>query len=143
MAGLLEVLMVEDNPADVELARIAFSEGQFDNHLDVVENGELALDYLYQREPFAETSRPDIILLDLNLPKISGYQVLEAIKSDSVLSLIPVIVFSSSLDKRDIQSSYALKANGYINKPVSVQEFLDVVNSIKVFWANSVCLPRH
>jgi chemotaxis family two-component system response regulator Rcp1 len=141
MAQAIEVLMVEDNPADVELTKEAFSEGKLRNKLHVVNDGEEALDYLYKRGRFAEAVTPHIVLLDLNLPKINGREVLATIKGDKDLSSIPVIILSSSEDSADIKASYALNANSFVTKPVGIDDFLEVVKSVEHFWVEIVKLP--
>jgi CheY-like chemotaxis protein len=141
MAQAIEILMVEDNPADVELTKEAFSEGKLNNTIRVVNDGEEALDYLYKRGRFADAITPHIILLDLNLPKINGREVLATIKGDAELSSIPVIILSSSEDSADIKSSYALNANSFVTKPVAIDDFLEVVKSVEHFWVEIVKLP--
>jgi CheY-like chemotaxis protein len=141
MAEAIEILMVEDNPADVELTKEAFSEGKLNNTLHVVNDGEEALDYLYKRGRFADAITPHIVLLDLNLPKINGREVLAAIKGDEELSSIPVIILSSSEDSGDIKQSYALNANSFVTKPVAIDDFIEVVKSIEHFWVEIVKLP--
>lgn len=141
MNKAIEILMVEDNLADVELTREALSRGKLSNHLHVADDGEKALDFLYKRNGYEDAVTPDIVLLDLNLPKITGREVLAEVKSDTKLSSIPVIILSSSEDNRDIVSSYALNANSFVTKPVSVDDFLSVVKSIEHFWIEIVKLP--
>jgi len=141
MNTLIEILMVEDNPADIELTREALTRGKLYNKLHVVEDGEQALNFLYQRGGFVDVPRPDIILLDLNLPKITGREVLSEVKSDEHLSSIPVVILSSSDDNQDIKTSYALNANSFVTKPVRVEDFLTVVRTIEHFWVEIVKLP--
>ena len=141
MAQAIEILMVEDNPADVELTKEAFSEGKLNNTIHVVNDGEEALDYLYKRGCFADAITPHIVLLDLNLPKINGREVLATIKGDKELSSIPVIILSSSEDSADIKESYALNANSFVTKPVAINDFLGVVKSVEHFWVEIVKLP--
>jgi CheY-like chemotaxis protein len=141
MAQAIEILMVEDNPADVELTKEAFSEGKINNTIHVVNDGEEALNYLYKRGRFSDAIRPHIVLLDLNLPKINGREVLATIKGDKQLSSIPVIILSSSEDSADIKESYALNANSFVTKPVVINDFLDVVKSVEGFWFEIVNLP--
>jgi CheY-like chemotaxis protein len=141
MAQPIQILMVEDNPADVELTKEAFSEGKLSNTLHIVNDGEEALDYVYKRGRFTDVETPDIILLDLNLPKINGREVLATLKADEDLCSIPVIILSSSEDSADIRASYALNANSFVTKPVAIEEFLDVVKSIEHFWVEIVKLP--
>lgn len=145
MANPIEILMVEDNPADVELTREALSSGKLSNHLHVAEDGEIALDFLYQRGEYADAPRPDLIFLDLNLPKVCGKEVLADIKSHHSLKLIPVIILSSSEDAQDIDDIYSLNANSFVCKPVKVDDFIKVAQAIEHFWIEIVKLPgkRH
>lgn len=137
----VEVLMVEDNPGDVRLTREALREGKVRNHLHVAESGEAALDFLYQRGTHAYAPHPDLILLDLKLPRKSGLEVLAEIKADASLRRIPVVILSSSQAERDIVRSYDLHANAYVTKPVGLAEFISVVKSIEDFWLEIVKLP--
>jgi len=137
----VQILMVEDNPGDIELSRQALKQGKLLNDLHIIENGEAALDFLYQRGEYADAVRPDLILLDLNLPKVSGRDVLKQVKADKTLAAIPVIVLSSSEDANDIRESYELSANSFVTKPVQVEDFVRVVNSIEQFWIEIVKLP--
>ena len=133
MAQSIQILMVEDNPADVELTKEAFSEGKLSNTLYVVNDGEEALDYVYKRNRFADVETPDVILLDLNLPKINGREVLATLKGDEGLRSIPVIILSGSADGEDVRSTYALNANGFLTKPVAMEDFLGVARGIENF----------
>jgi CheY-like chemotaxis protein len=137
----IEILLVEDNPADVRLTREAFKEGRINNRLAVAKDGVEALDYLQRRGPFAGAPRPDMILLDLNLPKKDGRQVLAEIKVDAQLCGIPVVVLSTSQSEEDVRSSYDLHANCYISKPVDLDHFIRVVHSIEKFWLEVAQLP--
>jgi|SRR5581483_3111913 len=137
----IEVLLVEDNPADVRLTQEAFKEGRVTNHLSVVNDGVEAMDFLHRAAPYQGAPRPDLILLDLNLPKKSGREVLEEIKADPVLRRIPVMILSTSRADQDLQKAYNLHANCYITKPVDLDQFLNVVRSIEHFWFNIVTLP--
>ncbi|WP_036231202.1 response regulator [Marinobacterium jannaschii] len=137
----INILLIEDNPGDVELTREALSSGKIRNHLEVVSDGEQALDYLRKQPPYTDVSTPDIILLDLNLPKVDGREVLQAVKSDLNLRQIPVIILSSSEAASDIQQSYDLHANCFISKPVQLDRFLDIVQMIECFWIDIVKLP--
>ena len=137
----VQILMVEDNPGDIELSRQALKQGKLLNDLHVVENGEAALDFLYQRGEYADAVRPDLILLDLNLPKVNGRDVLKQVKADKNLAAIPLIVLSSSEDATDIKETYELNANSFVTKPVQVEDFVKVVNSIEQFWIEIVKLP--
>lgn len=137
----IEVLLVEDNPADVRLTEEAFKNGHVANHLNVVADGVEAMDFLRRQGIFQTAPRPDLILLDLNLPRKSGREVLEEIKSDPHLRRIPVMVLSTSRADQDLASAYSLHANCYIAKPVDLDQFRNVVRSIEQFWFNIVTLP--
>lgn len=137
----VEILMIEDNPGDVELTRQALSGGKVKNNLNIAEDGEEALDYLYQRGKFENATRPDLIFLDLNLPKVSGKEVLADIKSNNDLKTIPVIILSSSEDAGDIRKTYELNANSFVTKPVRVEDFIKVAQAIEHFWIEIVKLP--
>ncbi|MEH6445237.1 MAG: response regulator [Oceanospirillaceae bacterium] len=137
----INILLIEDNPGDIELTRESLSRGKLKNNLIVVENGEDALNFLFQREQYVDALRPDIILLDLNLPKVSGRGVLQALKQDKKTQDIPVIILSSSQDASDIRESYQLHANCFVTKPVSLESFINVVQSIESFWIDIVKLP--
>jgi len=138
----IEILLVEDSPGDIRLTREAFLEAKIRNHLEVVTDGAAALDYLYRRGAYGEVARPDLILLDLNLPKRNGREVLEIIKSDPDLGRIPVVVLTTSGAVEDIQTSYNLHANCYITKPVDIDSFFEVTRSIEDFWLCVVTLPN-
>jgi len=135
------ILLVEDNPADVRLTLEAFKEGKVNNNLHTVKNGEEAMDFLHQRDPFKDAPVPDLILLDLNLPKMDGREVLEEIKKDEKLRPIPVIILTTSEAEEDILRSYNLHANCYITKPVDLNDFVKVAKSIENFWLTIVRLP--
>ena len=126
----IEVLLVEDNPADVRLTQEAFREGRVANHLNVVSDGVEALEFLHQTGDYTNAPRPDLILLDLNLPRKNGREVLEEIKADPSLRRIPVMILSTSKADWDLRHAYNLHANCYIEKPVDVEQFLSVVRSI-------------
>ncbi|WP_085300654.1 response regulator [Cognaticolwellia mytili] len=138
---LAEILLVEDNEGDIELTREAFEEAKFRNNLHIAEDGDIALDYLFKRNEYENAVRPDIILLDLNLPSTDGREVLETIKAEPSLRRIPVIILTSSKADKDVVSSYDLHANCYIVKPVNAVKFMDVVKSVENFWVDIVCLP--
>lgn len=140
-AELIDILLVEDNPGDVRLTQEAFKDGMLRNNLHVAMDGEQAMDFLYRRGQFAEAPRPDLILLDLNLPKMNGREVLAAIKQDESLKRIPVVVLTTSQDEADITESYRQFASSYIVKPVSMEKFLKVVSSFKQYWLSVVKLP--
>ena len=135
------ILLVEDNEGDVRLTREAFKEGRVANRLEVVSDGVEALRYLRREGPHAEALRPDLILLDLNLPKMDGREVLEKIKTDPQLKRTPVVVLTTSSAEDDIVRTYDLHANCYITKPVDFENFVGVVRSIDEFWLNTVTLP--
>lgn len=137
----VEILLVEDNPGDVRLTREALKEGKIRNNLNVVGDGVEALRYLRREGDYAESVRPDLILLDLNLPKMDGREVLEAVKADPALRLIPVVVLTSSAAEQDIARAYDLHANCYVSKPVDLDQFIHVVKSIEDFWFSIVKLP--
>ena len=138
----VEILLVEDNPGDIRLIVEVLKEGKIHNHLSVVEDGEEALAYLRREGSYQDVILPDIILLDLNLPKISGTEVLAEIKKDPLLKYIPVIILTTSEAEQDILRAYDLHANCYITKPVNLEQFLTVVRSIENFWLTIVKLPR-
>jgi two-component system, chemotaxis family, response regulator Rcp1 len=137
----IEILMVEDNPGDIRLTIEALKEGKVRNNLYTVEDGELALAYLRRQGRFSEATRPDLILLDLNLPKKNGREVLAEIKDDQELRRIPVVILTVSKAEQDILKSYNLHANCYITKPVDLEQFIQVVKSIEDFWLTVVMLP--
>lgn len=137
----IEILLVEDNPGDVRLTKEALKEGKVVNNLHTVGDGEEALAYLRRQGPFTQATRPDLILLDLNLPKKSGREVLAEIKKDPDLKRIPVVILTVSEAEQDIIKSYNLHANCYITKPVNLEQFMEVVQSIENFWLTVVMLP--
>ncbi|HEU4455698.1 MAG TPA: response regulator [Longimicrobium sp.] len=137
----IEVLLVEDNPGDVRLTREALREGKVRNNLNVAADGIEALAYLRREGGYAGSVRPDLILLDLNLPRMDGREVLEVIKADPALRSIPVVVLTSSQAERDIVRAYDLRANCYVSKPVDFDQFIIVVKSIEDFWFTIVKLP--
>ncbi|MFB7243812.1 two-component system response regulator [Streptomyces populi] len=138
----IDVLLVEDDPGDELMTREAFEDNKIGNTLHVVRDGEEALDFLYRRAAHADAPRPDLILLDLNLPKYDGRQVLEKIKSDPALSHIPVVVLTTSAAEEDILRSYKLHANAYVTKPVDLDQFIAAVRQIDDFFVQVVRLPR-
>jgi len=137
----IEILLVEDNPGDVRLIVEAFKENKLRNKLDVVEDGVEALAFLSREDKYADAPRPDLILLDLNLPKKDGREVLAEIKADENLRRIPVVILTTSKAEEDILKAYDLNANCYITKPVGLDQFIKVVKSIKEFWLTIVKLP--
>lgn len=134
----VHVLLVEDNPADVRLTREVLAEGRIVNTLHVVGDGEQAMDFLRRKGGYASMPRPHLILLDLNLPRRDGREVLAEIKSDPDLKVIPVVVLTTSRSDRDVLESYSLHANCYISKPVDLLQFMDVIRSIEDFWLSVV-----
>jgi two-component system, chemotaxis family, response regulator Rcp1 len=138
----VEVLLVEDNPGDVRLTMEALKDGKMSNRLSVVGDGEDALAFLRRQGKYADAPRPDLILLDLNLPRKDGREVLTEIKADEALRRIPVVVLTTSSAERDIFKTYELHANCYITKPVDFDQFITVVRSIEDFWFTIVRLPR-
>ena len=139
--NLVEILMVEDNPGDVRLTQEAFKEGKVRNKMHVVEDGVEALAFLRHEGQYADAPRPDLILLDLNLPKRNGREVLAEIKEDPDLRRIPVVILTISQAEEDILKTYDLHANCYITKPVDLDQFIKVVKSIEDFWFGIVKLP--
>ena len=137
----IEILLVEDNPGDVRLTREALRDGKVRNRLRVVPDGVEALALLRRQGQYAGAALPDLILLDLNLPKKSGREVLEEIKQDDTLRHIPVVILTTSQAERDILESYRLRANAYVSKPVDLEQFLQVVSAIEHFWLQIVRLP--
>jgi CheY-like chemotaxis protein len=142
-AHAVEILLVEDNPGDVRLTREALREGKVHHNLHVTVDGVAALAYLHREGEHAGAARPDLILLDLNIPKKDGRQVLTEIKADPALSRIPVVVLTTSQAEEDVARTYALHANCYINKPVDFDQFMRVVKAIEDFWFSIVRLPPH
>ncbi|WP_431775091.1 response regulator [Streptomyces cucumeris] len=140
-AGPIVVLLVEDDPGDELMTREAFEDNKIGNTLLVVRDGEEALDFLYRRGDHPDAPRPDLILLDLNLPKYDGRQVLEKIKSDPELAHIPVVVLTTSAAEEDILRSYKLHANAYVTKPVDLDQFIAAVRQIDDFFVQVVRLP--
>jgi CheY-like chemotaxis protein len=137
----IEILLVEDNPGDVRLTREALKDGKIINKLHVAEDGVEALAYLRREGKYHNAVRPELILLDLNLPKKDGREVLAEIKADMTLKSIPVVVLTSSAAEQDIVKSYNLHANCYVTKPVDLDQFMNVLKSIEHFWLSVVKLP--
>jgi len=137
----VEILLVEDNPGDVRLTIEALKEAKVHNRLSVVSDGVEALAFLRNEGPYADAPRPDLILLDLNLPRKDGREVLAEVKSDPDLKLIPVVVLTTSRAEKDLFQAYESHANCYITKPVDFQQFLTVIKSIEDFWLSIVKLP--
>ena len=141
-ASAIEVLLVEDSPGDIRLTREAFKEAKVHINLHVASDGVEALSFLKRQGEYAAAPRPDLILLDLNLPKKDGREVLAEIKESPTLKTIPVVILTTSASEEDILRSYLLHANCYITKPVDLAGFLKVVQSIDSFWLSVVKLPR-
>jgi chemotaxis family two-component system response regulator Rcp1 len=138
---MIDILLIEDNPGDVILIKEAFKEGQTLNNLTVLGDGEAALSFLRKEGEYKKSSRPDLVLLDLNMPRKDGREVLAEIKTDPELKHIPVVILTSSEAKLDIINAYNLQANCYITKPVDLKKFFSVVKLIEDFWLNTVKLP--
>lgn len=136
------VLLVEDNPGDIRLTQEALKESKMDIHLDVVTDGEQAIDFLMKRGKFSEAVRPHIVLLDLNLPKKNGIEVLKEVKANDSLKKIPIIVLTTSDADHDISKAYSLHANCYLLKPVDFDDFAKAIRLIEAYWFNSVQLPH-
>lgn len=140
--SMIEILMVEDNPADARLTQEALKEGQLCNRLHLARDGVEAMQFLRREEPFGDAPRPDVVLLDLNLPRKDGREVLAEIKADPSLKHIPVVVLTTSEAEQDIVKSYELHANCYVTKPVDLQRFIEIVQQIETFWLGIVKLPQ-
>ncbi len=137
----IEILLVEDNEGDIILTKKAFERGKIMNRLHVVKNGQDALDFLYKRNGHEDVPRPDLILLDLNMPKMNGQDVLKDIKSNDDLKMIPVIVLTTSNADEDILKSYQLQASSYIRKPVDFKQFGTVIQTLQDYWFTIVKFP--
>ncbi len=140
---IVHILLVEDNEGDIVLVKDAFEDAKIFNTISVVRDGEQALDFLYRINGFETAKEPDLIVLDVNLPKLNGHEVLKRIKSDSKLCHIPVIMLTTSSSPSDIKDSYRNHVNCYITKPVDVDDFIKVVLSIESFWNSIVQLPEN
>ncbi len=138
-----EVLLVEDSPCDVRLTREALKEGKVRNNLSVVSDGVEAMEFLRREGKYADAPRPDIVLLDLNMPRKDGREVLAEMKSDENLKRIPVVVLTTSEAEQDILKTYDLHANCYLTKPVDLEQFISIVKSVEDFWLTIVQLPRN
>ena len=139
---LVEILLVEDNPGDVRLTKEAMKEGKIRNNLSVAIDGVEAMAFLRREGKFADAPRPDVVLLDLNLPKKDGRSVLKEIKEDPNLRRIPVVILTSSKAEEDVLNSYDLHANCYVTKPGDLEQFIEVVKSVEDFWFQIVKLPK-
>ena len=138
----IEILLAEDNPGDARLTLEGFKDAKIKNNITVVEDGKEALAYLHHEAPYENSALPDLILLDLNMPKKGGREVLAEIKADAELRRIPVLVFTISNAERDILEAYNLQANAFITKPIDLNEFITVVKSMEAFWLTIVQLPQ-
>ena len=138
----IEILLVEDSPSDTDLTIEALQEGQILSHLSHVEDGVEAMEFLGRKNAYADAPRPDLILLDLNLPRKDGREVLEELKADPDLRTIPVVVLTTSKDDQDVAQAYQLQANCYIAKPVDFMQFVNVVRAIEHFWLEVATLPQ-
>jgi len=142
MVRPIEILLVEDSPTDAFLTQEAFNRSKVLNKMHVIDNGADAMAFLRREGPYAQGQRPDLILLDLNLPRKDGKEVLQEIKSDDDLKAIPVVILTSSKEEEDVLRSYELHANCYITKPVEFQRLTEVVKCIREFWFSVVTLPN-
>jgi two-component system, chemotaxis family, response regulator Rcp1 len=138
----IQILLVEDNLGDIRLTQEVFKEGKLHNVLHSVQDGEEAIAFLRREGKYADAGRPDLILLDLNLPKKDGREVLKEIKTDSNLASIPVVILTTSKSEEDIDRTYDLHANCYITKPFDLEQFITVAKSIEKFWFSIVKLPQ-
>ena len=141
IARILEVLLVEDSPSDARLTQEAFLEGKIGNNLTIVGDGAEAMAYLKRQGRWASAARPDLILLDLNLPKIDGREVLRRIKIDDELRQIPIVILTTSDAEEDVAEAYEYHANCYIRKPIDLERFLEIVSMVENFWLTVVKLP--
>jgi CheY-like chemotaxis protein len=137
----IEILVVEDNPEDAALTIETLQEGRIRNHITLVEDGVCAMDFLHRKEPYTDAPRPDLVLLDLQLPRKNGREVLMEIKADRDLKRIPVVIMTTSSAEQDIFAAYNLHANCYITKPVELDDFIGAVRKIEDFWLTIVKLP--
>ncbi len=138
------ILLVEDNPADQRLTLRAFNQGRIKTNINIVQDGQEAMDYLLSKGEFAEAGKfpfPDLVLLDINMPRMDGKQVLKEIRSNPQLSTLPVIILTTSDQERDVLESYQLGVNAYINKPVKMSDFMDLITKLEDFWLNLTILP--
>jgi len=142
MKTIIEILLVEDNPGDIRLTKEALKESKIPSNLHVAIDGVEAIDFLRKRGRFANSPTPDLVLLDLNLPRKSGIEVLEEIKSNGQLKIIPIIVLTTSQSEKDILKSYELHVNCFVTKPVEFDEFMTAIRSIEDFWFTIVKLPK-
>jgi two-component system, chemotaxis family, response regulator Rcp1 len=141
MKDIFSILLVDDNPADVRLTLEALAHSKLLHEINVVEDGLEAMAFLRNEPPFDTAPRPDLILLDLNMPKKDGRQVLAEIKSDPALLRIPVVILTTSQAEKDVLETYDLHANGYIVKPVDIEQFFEIIKKVELFWVSVVMLP--
>lgn len=137
----VDILLVEDHPGDIRLTKEAFEEGRIENTLHVVEDGDEALDFIFQRNEYADAPRPDLILLDLYLPTMDGDEVLEELRGDPETQTIPVVVLTSSDSEADMVETYGHGANAYLTKPVDPEGFIEAIQALEEFWLSIVRLP--
>jgi CheY-like chemotaxis protein len=138
---IYHILLIEDNPGDVRLTQEAFKEGKKNVVLETVSDGAAALKFLRKEAPYGDKATPDLILLDLNLPKWNGGEVLQTVKADPVLRTIPVLVLTTSNSSADVQQSYALHANCFLCKPLNFEQFFELIHKIEDFWLDTAILP--
>ena len=141
MTDLAQILLVEDNLDDIELTEMALEEARFANQLHVVRDGEQAMRFLRHEEPYQDVPRPDLILLDLNMPRMDGREVLKQVKEDPKLRRIPIVVLTTSSEDADILSAYDAHVNAYVRKPLGFESMVEVAKRIEGFWIGIVCLP--
>jgi CheY-like chemotaxis protein len=139
----IDILLAEDSPGDADLAKEALEESKLKNRLYTVVDGQEALDFLYKKGKYESVPRPDLILLDLNMPKVDGREVLKIVKEDENLRSIPIVILTTSRAEEDILKTYNLHANCYISKPLDLEKFMEVVNAIENFWISIVALPKN
>jgi two-component system, chemotaxis family, response regulator Rcp1 len=142
MTTMAEILLVDDNPADLDLTIDALAQSPWRTHVSTVSDGVEAMAYLYREGKYSEAIRPHLVLLDLNLPRKDGRAVLADMKSKPALRRIPVVIFSTSQARKDIESSYELGANSYVSKPPTLSEWVSAVKVLNEFWIGCACLPR-
>ena len=142
MTTMAEILLVDDNPADLDLTIDALAQSPWRTHVSTVSDGAEAMAYLYREGKYSEAIRPHLVLLDLNLPRKDGRAVLADMKSKPALRRIPVVVFSTSQARKDIESSYELGANSYVSKPPTLSQWVSAVKVLNEFWIGCACLPR-
>ena len=139
---IIEILLIEDNPGDARLTQEALNDGKVKNNLHIVYDGVEATDFLFKRNKYKDAPRPDLIILDLNLPKKNGHEVLAEIKVDETLKSIPVIILTTSKAEEDILKSYKLQASCFLTKPIDLIGFFEMIKSIEGFWLTLVKLPK-